>query len=128
MKIVLIKYLNKALKKKKIIYSGNIKSIREYIHVKDAVKATVKILKKKFMNEYINITGQVRKIPVVKALNIIRKELNLNTKIIYENKKIEGHYINTPDNFKIKKAKKIKIIKSIPFNIGIREIIKSKKK
>ena len=121
------KILNKALKNKKIIYSGNVKSTREYIHVKDAVKATVKILKKKFMNEYINITGR-RKIPVVKALNIIRKELNLKTKIIYENKKIEGHYINTPDNFKIKKAKKIKIIKSIPFNIGIREIIKSKKK
>tara|TARA_B100001248_G_scaffold252661_1_gene229070 strand:+ start:5485 stop:6348 length:864 start_codon:yes stop_codon:yes gene_type:complete len=121
------KILNKALKKKKIIYSGNIKSIREYIHVKDAVKATVKILKKKFMNKYINITGS-KKFPVVKALNIIRKELNLNTKIIYENKKEEGHYINTPDNLKLKKATKIKIKKSIPFNIGIREIIKTKKK
>ena len=121
------KILNKALKKKKIIYSGNIKSIREYIHVKDAVKATVKILKKKFMNKYINITGS-KKFPVVKALNIIKKELNLNTKIIYENKKEEGHYINTPDNLKLKKATKIKIKKSIPFNIGIREIIKTKKK
>ena len=121
------KILNKALKKKKIIYSGNIKSIREYIHVKDAVKATVKILKKKFMNKYINITGS-KKFPVVKALNIIRKELNLNTKIIFENKKEEGHYINTPDNLKLKKATKIKIKKSIPFNIGIREIIKTKKK
>ncbi len=121
------KILNKALKKKKIIYSGNIKSIREYIHVKDAVKATVRILKKNFMNKYINITGS-KKFPVVKALKIIRKELNLNTKIIYENKKEEGHYINTPDNLKLKKATKIKIKKSIPFHIGIREIIKTKKK
>lgn len=121
------KIINNGLKKKKIIYSGNKKSIREYIHVKDAVKATVKILKKKFINKYINITGSKR-ISVVKALNIIKKELNLNTKIIYENKKEEGHYINTPDNLKIKKATKIKIKKSIPFNIGIREIIKIKTK
>ena len=119
------KIINNALKKKKIIYSGNKKSIREYIHVKDAVKATVKILKKKFINKYINITGSKR-ISVVKALNIIKKELNLNTKIIYENKKEEGHYINTPDNLKIKKATKIKIKKNTPFNIGIREIIKIK--
>ena len=119
------KIINIALKKKKIFYKGNKKSIREYINVKDAAKITLKTMEKKYANKYINITGN-KKTSVIKALEIIKKELGFNSKIVYQNQKSVGHYINTPENMKIKKAKKINFRHGVPFNIGIREIIKDK--
>ena len=51
----IIKYANK---NKKILYPGNKKSKREYIHVKDAAKASVEILNKKFVNKCLMLTGK----------------------------------------------------------------------
>ena len=121
------KIINYALKKKKIIYQGNKKNVREYIHVKDAANIALKTLNKKYANKYVQITGK-KKMPVIKALEIIKKELGFNTKIIFKNKKDVGHYINSPENFKIKKAKKILFKNDIPFKLGIREIIQKKLK
>ena len=119
------KIINVALKKKNIIYKGNKKNIREYINVKDAAKIALKTMDKKYANKYVKITGN-KKTSVIKALEIIKKELGFNSKIVYQNKKEVGHYINSPENLKIKKAKKINLRHSTPFNIGIREIIKNK--
>jgi UDP-glucose 4-epimerase len=121
------KIINLAIKKKKIIYKGNKRNIREFINVKDAAKATLKVINKKYANKYIQITGN-KKTSVVNALKIIKNELGLNTRIVYDNRKEEGHYIKSPETFKIKKAKKINLGKNIPFNLGIREIIREKKK
>lgn len=119
------KIIDTALKKKRVIYEGNRKNIREYINVQDAAKMAIKTMNKKYANKYIQISGS-HKIPVTKALKIIKKELGYNSKIIYKNKKDVGHYILTPDNLKIKNAIKINFRQTIPFNIGIREIIRSK--
>ena len=119
------KIIDVALKKKKIIYKGNKKNIREYINVKDASKIALKTIDKKYANKYVQITGN-KKTSVIKALNIIKKELGFNSKIVFKNKKAVGHYIKTPENLKIKKAVKINLRHSTPFNIGIREIIENK--
>jgi len=119
--------INLAIKKNKIIYSGNKKNIREYINVKDAAKMAVKTIGKKYANKYIKITGN-KKTSAIKALNIIKKELAINSKLVFQNKKNEGHYINSPENYKIKKAVKIYLRRSTPFNLGIREIIQNKMK
>ena len=119
------KIINLAIKKKKIIYSGNKQTIREYINVKDAAKMAVKVIGKKYANKYIQISGN-KKTSVIKALNIIKKELAIKSKIIFQNKKNEGHYINSPENYKIKKANKIYLRHSTRFNLGIREIIQNK--
>ena len=121
------KIIDVALKKKKIIYEGNKKNIREYINVKDASKIALKTIDKKYANKYVQITGN-KKTSVIKALKIIKKELGINSKIIFKNKKDVGHYIDTPENLKIKKAVKINLRHSTLFNIGIREIIGNKTK
>ena len=119
------KIIDVALKKKKIIYKGNKKNIREYINVKDAAKIALKTIHKKYANKHVKITGN-KKTSVIKALEIIKKELGFNSKIIYQNKNEVGHYINSPENLIIKKAKKINLRHNTPFNIGIREIIQNK--
>ena len=119
------KIIDTALKKKRVIYEGNRKNIREYINVRDAAKMAIKTMNNKYRNKYIQITG-INKIPVTKALEIIKKELGYNSRIIYKNKKDVGHYIVTPENLKIKKAIRIKFRQTTPFNLGIREIIRSK--
>ena len=119
------KIIDIALKKKRVIYEGNRKNIREYINVRDAAKMAIKTMNNKYRNKYIQITGS-NKIPVTKALEIIKKELGYKSRIIYKNKKDAGHYIVTPENLKIKKAIRIKFRQTTPFNLGIREIIRSK--
>ena len=119
------KIIDVALKKKEIIYEGNKKNIREYINVKDAAKIALKTMDKKYANKYVQITGS-KKTSVIKALKIVKKELGFNSKIVFQNKKEAGHYVNSPENLKIKKAKKINLRHSTPFNIGIREIIHNK--
>ena len=52
--------------------------------------------------------------------------MNLNTNIVFQDKKDECHYVKFPDNFKIKKAKKINLRQSIPFKLGIKEIVQKK--
>ena len=119
------KIIDVALKKKKIIYKGNKKNIREYVNVKDAAKIALKTMNKKYANKYVQITGN-KKTSVVKALKIVKKELGFNSKIVFQNKKEAGHYVNSPENLKIKKAKKINLRHGTPFNVGIREIIHNK--
>ena len=119
------KIIKVALKKKRIIYKGNKKNVREYINVKDAAKIALKTINKKYANKYVKITGN-KKTSVIKALEVIKKELGFTSQIIYQNKKEVGHYINSPDNLIIKEAKKINLRHNIPFNIGIREIIQKK--
>ena len=51
-------YLNQAINNNKIICNGNGEEIREYIHVKDAAKLSVKVLERKIDEKAISIFGQ----------------------------------------------------------------------
>ena len=54
----LIKFIDQIISKGKIIYKGNGKEIREYIHVKDAAKLSALVVSKKLKNNVISIFGQ----------------------------------------------------------------------
>ena len=99
----IIKY---AIKNKKILYPGNKKSKREYIHVKDAAKASVEILNKKFVNKCLMLTGK-KSIKIINFLKILASALDIKGKIKFKNKERYGHYISKPKNYKIIKAEKI---------------------
>ncbi len=113
-----------AIKKNKIIYPGSKKTVREYIHVKDAAIATVNCLNNKYKNKHVNITGN-KKIKVYKFLKILSRLLNIK-KIIFKNKKILGHYVVTPYTFKPKIGKKMKLKKTINFEQGIKKLVSEK--
>ncbi len=101
------KILDKAIFKKKIVYIGNKKSIRRYINVLDAARSSVEILKNKYRNKFIILTGN-NSTKISQLLDFISKHLNIKSKIIYKNiKNYGGHYIKKPTPYKSKKGRRL---------------------
>ena len=115
-----------ALKNKEISYIGTSKTIREYIHVKDAAKATADILKSKYKNQHIMITGK-SKIKLPYLLRILSKILKIKKEIRFKNKKIPGHYVFSPYTYVPIKGKKFYIRSGINFKKGLKNLIKELK-
>ena len=65
-----------AVKNNQLKYMGSKQSVRKYIHVADAAKATTSILSSKFKNKYINISGS-RSCKITKLFEILSNKLNL---------------------------------------------------
>ena len=101
------KILKKAIFNGVLSYSGSKKTVRKYIHVLDAAKACVYILKNKYKNKYITITGN-KKIKIEEFLKNLSKILNISKKIKFENKKFTGHYTITPFTYKPKIGQRFK--------------------
>ena len=102
----LYRIVKSAIEKGILEYSGDPDAMREYIHVEDAAKASLYILKDQFINESIVLTGQ-EAMNVYDMLNILAEMLGLSkdsVKII--NEKIPGHYVRTPYAYRPKLAKK----------------------
>ena len=62
--------IKESLKKKRIIYSGNPNSMRDYIHVKDAARISGRIIKKEYDNKTLIISGP-QSYKITDILNII---------------------------------------------------------
>ena len=89
-----------------VSYKGDIDSMREYIHVSDAAKASVKILNDDFKNKSIVLTGQ-EPMKVVDMLHMLSEILGFPTSTVQfaEDKNI-GHYIRTPYSYQPKLDRK----------------------
>jgi UDP-glucose 4-epimerase len=102
----LYRIVKSALNNGIIKHSGDINSLREYIHVEDAAKASVDILSKEFKNENIVLTGQ-EPMRVLEMLNILAEILGLdNNTIKFVEDNYEGHYIRTPYAYQPRLGKK----------------------
>jgi len=97
-----------ALLEREITREGDGQELREYIHIKDAAKASVEILKDDYVNTNIMITGN-KSMRIRDLLNMIKEMLNEKIEIKYTNNLLEGHYNITPYNFKPKVAKKYQL-------------------
>jgi len=119
--------IKSALKKKKIVYGGNKKAIREYIHVADAADSSVKILGSMYKNKIFILTGQHSK-KVYDVMLMIANILGLNKKFKFKNKSNSGHYIKTPYTYIPKIAKKFSQKVQIDLRKGLLQLIKEIKK
>ena len=72
----LFRIVDSALKSGKIQYKGDIESMREYIHVEDAARASVSILDQEFINDSIILTGQ-EPMRVLDLLKILAEIMNI---------------------------------------------------
>jgi len=97
-----------ALKEKKIIREGNGEELREYIHINDAGRASVEILKPEFTNANIMITG-TKSMRIRDLLSMIKEIFNNRIEIVYTNEVFETHYNITPYTFKPQVAKKFQL-------------------
>ena len=98
--------------------------VREYIHVLDAAKASADVLKDKYKNQHIILTGK-KKIKVHDCLKILAKILKVSKKIKFLNKKYIGHYTISPFTYKLKVGKRFAFSSQINFNKGLLKLVNS---
>jgi|TARA_B100001093_G_C26856223_1_gene1027523 UDP-glucose 4-epimerase len=93
------KFIDQIISKGKIIYKGNGKEIREYIHVKDAAKLSALVVSKKLKNNVISIFGQ-KSITVDQLFNLMFEIYGKKKRVKYLNSiNADDHYGFSPYRF-----------------------------
>jgi len=95
-----------ALEKGLVRYEGDVDSMREYIHVDDAARASIEALSDDFINESVVLTGQ-EPMRVIDMLNILAEILGLPSESVeFIENKYAGHYVRTPYSYQPKLGRK----------------------
>ena len=111
-----------AIKKKKIIRNSDGEEIRNYIHVKDAVKICYKLKDKKYKNNHYNLLGK-EKVKIKDVVKLIAKETKCKKIFFNKNKKFEDHYRINPYTYKLNKEIFFKFDKGISLLDGIKNLV-----
>ena len=102
----LYRIVESALQSGIVKYEGNIESMREYIHVDDAAKASIDVLSDEFVNESIVLTGQEPML-VLDMLKMLAEILGMSeSSIEFTDTDYTGHYVRTPYAYQPKLGKK----------------------
>ena len=122
------KLINSAYTKKKLIYRGSKQASRKYIYVKDAAKLCERILKKKYENKCIILTGK-KNIKIKNLISFLANNFNVDKKnILYKNEKNTGHYNLKPTVRKNKRGEPLYVANEYPFKKRLIELIRGLKK
>ncbi|VVB88579.1 GDP-L-fucose synthase [uncultured archaeon] len=101
------RYLLQALNDKNIIATADGEELREYIHVGDAARLTVKILEPEFKNRYLIITGH-HPIKLKQLFSTIKEILSdYSIDVSYQHVTNLNHYSITPYSYIPKIGKKL---------------------
>ena len=119
----LLKIIYDAVKKNKLIYRGTKKAVRSYIHVQDAAKASVDILKDKFNQKVILIKGK-KSIKIKNLLLEVKKITGLKSNLVFQNKTQKGHYDKKPKAYKKSKTYNYYRQVNLDFKKGLEELVK----
>ena len=92
------RFLRQALIEKHIEYEGSEDAMREYIHVTDAARLSVRILDDTYANRHLILTGQER-MAVKNLMRMISEMVPDGVEVHYGNRHDEGHYVMTPYAF-----------------------------
>jgi UDP-glucose 4-epimerase len=115
--------VNSALRTGKVKYNGNLESMREYIHVEDAARASISILDESFKNESIILTGQ-EQMRVVDLLKMIAEILNfMDDSIEFIEGDYSGHYVRTPYAYQPKLGRKYIPSTHVDLGQGLLQVI-----
>lgn len=99
--------IKEALTTGKIVYNGTGEEVRNYIHVEDAARLSVRILSSEFENEHVVLTG-TESMKYRDLLNTIKEMFGNKIEIVYTNeRKSESHYMMTPYSFNPRMGKKL---------------------
>ena len=103
-------------------YPGDGTEIREYIHVIDAAKLSVKALEKEYMNSAITITGQ-QSIKVSDMFAMMFEIVGKKIDIKYKKKDGVSHYGKTPYRYTPKTSIKIIPTEFVDLGQGLLDIV-----
>ncbi len=118
--------VNEALKTGVVKYEGNKESVREYIHVEDAARASVIVLGKEFINEHVVLTGH-EPLKVIDMLKMLSEILGIKKDIQFEDLPYAGHYIRTPYAYQTKLGRKFIPPMHVDLGQGLLQLIEELK-
>ena len=98
--------LRSALVEGKVRYNGTGEELREYIHVDDAARLSVDILKPEFKNIPVTLTGH-HPMRVKDVMEMLREMLGGKVELECDNAPLAGHYNVTPYQYHPKVGKKL---------------------
>jgi UDP-glucose 4-epimerase len=97
--------VKKAVDTRKISYQGNSESMREYIHIEDAARASVAALGEDFCNQHVVLTGH-EPMRVLDLLKMLGEILGIKDAVEFTETEYAGHYIRTPYAYQPKLGRK----------------------
>jgi len=101
----LYRIVKKALETGVLRYEGSPDSLREYIHVEDAARASVVALNDDFRNQSVVLTGQ-EPMRVRDLLEMLAEILGLKNDVEFIASEQPGHYVRTPYAYQPKLGRK----------------------
>ena len=112
------------LTKGEFVYTSSPDAIREYIHINDAARESVRIaLEPEFINKSVLITGH-QKLKMKEFFEMIQEILCRKITIHYDESKHQRHYIRTPYSFDIEVPIRINISNYVDISEGILDCLK----
>ena len=120
-------FILEGIKTKKIIRKSDGSEERNYIHVLDASKLCVEVLKSKYSGGYFNVFGP-KKMKLKNLLIMIKNNLD-NVKLHFEKKSsMIYNYKKSPFSYRLRKGKNLKLKKYENLELSIKEMIQTEKK
>ena len=116
------KVLKQGLKEKKIVRHGAGQELREYIHVYDAARLTVKVLDDEFKNEYVILAGH-QPIRIKDLMLMIKEILHNEVELVFLSEGHDSHYDMTPYHFKPRLAKRLIDSRYVDLGQGLLEML-----
>ena len=110
-----------------ISYQGSSEAMREYIHVEDAARSSVKALGEDFKNESVILTGQ-EPMRVIDLLKMLGEILGLTQQVEFIDSEQVGHYIRTPYAYQPKLGRKYVPKLHVDLGQGLLQLIQEAKK
>jgi UDP-glucose 4-epimerase len=105
-----------------VSYMGNPESIREYIHVQDAARASVHALGDEFRNESVVLTGH-QSMRVLDLMKMLAEILGMPDAVNFRDEQYAGHYVRTPYAYQPKLGRKYAPPLHIDLGQGLLELI-----
>jgi UDP-glucose 4-epimerase len=118
----LYRIVKNALDNGVIRYQGSSNSLREYIHVEDAARASVTALGEDFCNQSVVLTGQ-EQMRVQDLLEMLAEILGLSNAIEFVAGEQLGHYVRTPYAYQTKLGRKYMPPMHVDLGQGLLELI-----
>jgi UDP-glucose 4-epimerase len=114
--------VKRALESGRVSYEGSQDAMREYIHVRDAARASVAALNDEFRNQHVVLTGQ-EPMRVLDLLKMIAEILGLPPHVEFVEASRAGHYVRTPYSYQPKLGRKYVLPLHLDLGQGLLELI-----
>ncbi len=118
----LFRIIKNALSTGVIRYEGSPDSLREYIHVEDAARASVAALDEEFRNQSVVLTGQ-GPMRVLDLLEMLAEILDLKNAVEFIPGEQSGHYVRTPYAYQPKLGRKYAPPMHVDLGQGLLQLI-----